>query len=100
MITVTLHWLAWAGVVMLILLVVIEFVQRLVRKRTQAEEMILHLLAQHPPLFGLELVDLSGGVLKRGTVYVLLGRLQDLGLVVALEPDIYGRRPYTLRSKL
>jgi DNA-binding PadR family transcriptional regulator len=32
-------------------------------------------------MFGLELVEASGGRLKRGTVYVTLGRMQDKGYV-------------------
>lgn len=41
--------------------------------------MILELLATHGELFGLRLVELSGGSLKRGTVYVTLGRMQEKG---------------------
>jgi DNA-binding PadR family transcriptional regulator len=32
-------------------------------------------------MFGLQLVEESGGALKRGTVYVTLGRMQDKGYV-------------------
>lgn len=45
------------------------------------ERLILELLVSRGPLFGLALVDRSGGALKRGTVYVTLGRLEDKGLV-------------------
>jgi PadR family transcriptional regulator, regulatory protein PadR len=46
------------------------------------ERLILDLLiAQSGPLFGLQLVDLSDGALKRGTVYVTLGRMEAKGFV-------------------
>lgn len=41
------------------------------------ELLVLELLAEHGPMFGLELVRVSRGHLKRGTVYVTLGRLAD-----------------------
>ena len=45
------------------------------------ERLILDLLASHGPLFGLQLVALSQGALKRGTVYVTLGRMEAKGFV-------------------
>ena len=48
-------------------------------KFSAAERLILELLATHDELFGLQMVALSGGRLKRGTVYVTLGRMQDKG---------------------
>jgi DNA-binding PadR family transcriptional regulator len=44
-----------------------------------AERRILELLLEHEELFGLQMVELSGGRLKRGTVYVTLGRMQEKG---------------------
>ena len=44
------------------------------------ERLILQLLAGQE-MFGLQLVDNSKGALKRGTVYVTLGRMQDKGYV-------------------
>lgn len=44
-----------------------------------AERLIIELLAQHQELFGLQMVELSAGRLKRGTVYVTLGRMQEKG---------------------
>ncbi len=41
------------------------------------ERLILGLLLEHGPSYGLELVRRSGGKLKRGTVYVLLQRLSE-----------------------
>src|SRR5262245_29098700 len=43
------------------------------------ERLILQLLVEHGELFGLQLVERSSGALKRGTVYVTLGRMQDKG---------------------
>lgn len=43
------------------------------------ERQIIELLAEHQELFGLRMVELSEGRLKRGTVYVTLGRMQEKG---------------------
>ena len=48
-------------------------------KISTTERLILELLAAHQELFGLQMVDLSGGSLKRGTVYVTLGRMVEKG---------------------
>jgi PadR family transcriptional regulator, regulatory protein PadR len=45
------------------------------------ERTIIELLVAHDELFGLQMVELSGGRLKRGTVYVTLGRMQEKGLL-------------------
>jgi DNA-binding PadR family transcriptional regulator len=45
------------------------------------ERAILDLLSSGPELFGLQLVEQSRGALKRGTVYVTLGRMEQKGLV-------------------
>ena len=64
------------------------------------ERLILELLEQHGELFGLRLVDQSRGRLKRGTVYVTLGRMQEKGYLEsrqeALPPGAMGlpRRLY------
>jgi PadR family transcriptional regulator PadR len=47
------------------------------------ERLILDLLIAQGPLFGLQLVALSGGALKRGTVYVTLGRMESKGFVTS-----------------
>jgi DNA-binding PadR family transcriptional regulator len=44
-----------------------------------AERLIVELLAAHDELFGLRMVELSEGRLKRGTVYVTLGRMTEKG---------------------
>ena len=43
------------------------------------ERLILDLLVEHGELFGLAMVDAAGGRLKRGTVYVTLGRMTEKG---------------------
>lgn len=45
------------------------------------EHLILDLLISRGEMYGLEFVKLSGGELKRGTVYVTLGRMADKGYV-------------------
>ncbi len=48
-------------------------------KFSATERLIIELLAAHEELFGLQMVELSGGRLKRGTVYVTLGRMHEKG---------------------
>src|SRR4051812_9776427 len=51
------------------------------------ESLILELLIGTRQMYGLELVAASGGALKRGTIYVTLGRMEDKGYVESrLEP--------------
>lgn len=49
------------------------------------EALILRLLAEHGELYGLQLVQASGGDLKRGTIYVTLGRMEQRGIVASRE---------------
>jgi hypothetical protein len=64
------------------------------------ERLILDLLVAEGRLFGLQLVALSHGALKRGTVYVTLGRMETKGFVrseqEAMPPGAIGlpRRMY------
>jgi DNA-binding PadR family transcriptional regulator len=51
-----------------------------VTKLSRTEHLILDLLSGEE-MFGLQLVEQSKGALKRGTVYVTLGRMQDKGYV-------------------
>lgn len=45
----------------------------------------MHLLMDAPKgLYGLQIVERSEGAVKRGSVYVLLGRLEDKGFVEQL----------------
>ena len=48
-------------------------------KFSATERLIVELLTEHEELFGLQMVELTGGRLKRGTVYVTLGRMQEKG---------------------
>ena len=45
------------------------------------ERLILEFLTSVGPMYGLQLVEHSDGALKRGTVYVTLGRMEAKGLV-------------------
>jgi DNA-binding PadR family transcriptional regulator len=50
-------------------------------KFSATERLIVEMLTEHDELFGLQMVELSRGRLKRGTVYVTLGRMQDKGYI-------------------
>jgi DNA-binding PadR family transcriptional regulator len=52
------------------------------------ERLILELLLSTGPLYGLELVACSGGSLKRGTVYVTLGRMEAKGFVTSEQEEM------------
>jgi DNA-binding PadR family transcriptional regulator len=64
------------------------------------ERLILESLVGSGPKYGLQLVDESRGALKRGTVYVTLGRMEQKGLVeshhepATRDPDAIPRRMY------
>jgi DNA-binding PadR family transcriptional regulator len=45
------------------------------------ERLILQLLVSLGSMFGLQLVEASNGQLKRGTVYVTLGRMEQKGFI-------------------
>src|SRR4051794_11724705 len=63
------------------------------------ESLILDLLTRDGELYGLQLVAASKGRLKRGTVYVTLGRMEDKGYVTARTeeaPDGAGGLPRRL----
>src|SRR3954462_12714928 len=51
------------------------------------ERLILDLLIRGAELYGLELVAASRGRLKRGTVYVTLGRMEDKGFITSRIDD-------------
>jgi PadR family transcriptional regulator PadR len=51
------------------------------------ESLILDLLAHGEEQYGLQLVAASKGRLKRGTVYVTLGRMEDKGYVTSRAED-------------
>ena len=56
---------------------------------TRKEFVAMSLLVGAPkPLYGLQMVDLSEGELKRGTVYVTLNRLEEKGYITSRkEPE-------------
>jgi len=58
-----------------------------------SERVILQLLVGKGPCYGLELVGAARGALKRGGVYVTLGRMEDKGLVTSAAGES-GRRLY------
>lgn len=47
------------------------------------EHVILELLGRSRQMYGLELVTESAGGLKRGTVYVTLGRMEEKGYITS-----------------
>ena len=72
------------------------------------EALILEMLSAGEALYGLQMVGGSRGRLKRGTVYVTLGRMESKGLVTSRPeqaPDgagglprrLYEATPYGLR---
>jgi len=77
--------------------------------RLSAKELfILELLTRDGESYGLQLVGASKGRLKRGTVYVTLGRMEDKGYVTSRTEDapdgagglprrLYEATPYGLR---
>jgi len=60
----------------------------------KSEHLILSILTSQGPSYGLELVDSSRGRLKRGGIYVTLGRMEEKGLVTSSEGGEDGRRRY------
>jgi PadR family transcriptional regulator, regulatory protein PadR len=57
------------------------------------EALILDLLTAHAPTYGLDLVASSRGRLKRGSIYVTLGRMEEKGLVRSRREDRPGEGP-------
>jgi PadR family transcriptional regulator PadR len=64
------------------------------------ERIVLEFLVSSGSMYGLQLVQQSKGALKRGTVYVTLGRMEQKGLIesrqeaVTSEVDAISRRMY------
>jgi len=57
------------------------------------EALVLDLLAAKAPTYGLDLVHASGGRLKRGSVYVTLGRMEQKGFVTSMIEERTGEGP-------
>jgi DNA-binding PadR family transcriptional regulator len=51
------------------------------------ESLILEMLVREGELYGLQMVAASKHRLKRGTVYVTLGRMEDKGYVASRQED-------------
>jgi DNA-binding PadR family transcriptional regulator len=51
------------------------------------ESLILELLCERGNMYGLQLVASSKRRLKRGTVYVTLGRMEDKGYITSRQED-------------
>ena len=60
----------------------------------KSEYLILSLLTSRGDCYGLELVSASRGRLKRGGIYVTLGRMEEKGLVTSSAGGDDGRRRY------
>ena len=60
----------------------------------RSEHLILSVLSAQGPCYGLELVHASRGRLKRGSVYVTLGRMEEKGYVTSSARGDDGRRRY------
>ena len=58
-----------------------------------SEHLILTLLVTGGPTYGLDLVHASRGRLKRGGIYVTLGRMETKGLITSRTKES-GRREY------
>jgi len=54
---------------------------------SRIEESILAHLSSGSEMYGLELVRASGGSLKRGSIYVTLGRMEVKGLVASRQQE-------------
>ena len=61
------------------------------------ERLILSLLSTDGPSYGLQLVEASRGRLKRGGIYVTLGKMEEKGLVSSTAQSD-GRRIYELKG--
>jgi DNA-binding PadR family transcriptional regulator len=66
-------------------------------KLGEREHFILQQLADSPR-FGLDLIKASDGLLKRGTIYVYLYRLEEKELIRSEIADRFGRRLYSITS--
>jgi DNA-binding PadR family transcriptional regulator len=58
-----------------------------VPRLSDKESIILGLLVDHDEMYGLEMVSASPRQLKRGTIYVTLGRMEDKGFITSWLED-------------
>jgi DNA-binding PadR family transcriptional regulator len=66
---------------LLLLALVVAFALWDGRREDKREDAILGILLFHQELYGLDMVKRSGGLLKRGTIYITLGNLEARGLI-------------------
>jgi DNA-binding PadR family transcriptional regulator len=68
------------------------------RGMSHIEQIIAQLLRTHRRAYGRELIELSGGALRIGTVYVTLQRMQEAGFITSQAETTLERakRFYTL----
>ena len=73
--------------------------------RTEATILNLLISSRKREMYGLELVESSDGKLKRGTIYVTLGRMEEKGFVesrreaVDAAPSAIPRRMYKVTAE-
>jgi|SRR5918999_999359 PadR family transcriptional regulator, regulatory protein PadR len=61
-----------------------------VPKLSEKEASILTMLCQEArELYGLEMVETSSGLLKRGTIYVTLGRMEEKGYISSRQEEVH-----------
>lgn len=53
-----------------------------------SEELIVGMLTNRGPMYGLSIVNAAGGVIAKGSIYVLLQRLEERGVVVSEKPGM------------
>lgn len=56
-------------------------------KLSEKEFLILQMLINSGEMYGLEMIEASGGELKRGTIYVTLQRMTDKGYLASREEE-------------
>jgi DNA-binding PadR family transcriptional regulator len=67
---------------------------------TEAEVLQLLVATSGSEMYGLEMVKASGGLLKRGSIYVILGRLEDKGFVESRKEELDSSVPPTAPRRL
>ncbi len=69
------------------------------RRSFEWDQFVLRLLAKYGECHGLNLVEWSGGQLRRGTVYVRLRRLEESGLLSSREESALPPQDVTRGSR-
>lgn len=72
-------------------------------KKAERRQFVLDYLGQGGWHFGIEIIVASGGLLKRGTGYIMLGQMEEDGDIEAYSPPVSNnqlrRRMYRLPVK-